>query len=147
MSRAPAFARVWLTHEISKPLGAGAECRVVAARRREGEVSIRATDAVGIIVAVVLPETDRADVVRTALGKGAVTTTWTQEPPFPRSACSTHPVMIAAMNGSAPRSRERFCRCWRTVVVWSSAGWQRPAVDKAPRLEEDAHGSFVWRGR
>jgi len=110
MSRAPAFARVWLTHEISKPLGAGAECRVVAARRREGEVSIRATDAVGIIVAVVLPETDRADVVRTALGKGAVTTTWTQEPPFPRSACSTHPVMIAAMNGSAPRSRERLCR-------------------------------------
>jgi hypothetical protein len=34
-----------------------------------------------------------------------VTTTWTGEPPFPRSACSTHPVMIAAMNGSAPRPR------------------------------------------
>ena len=56
-SRAPAFVRTWLTHDVPKLLGADAESCVIAARLRKCQVSIRPTDPVEVI-AVILPETD-----------------------------------------------------------------------------------------
>ena len=60
-SRAPAFVRMWATHDVPKLLGASAESCVVAARLRKCQVSVRPTDPFKVI-AVVLPETNRADV-------------------------------------------------------------------------------------
>jgi hypothetical protein len=106
----PAFVRMWFTHDVPKLLDASAESSVVAARLRKCQVSIRPTDPVKVI-AVVLPETDRADVVRAALGKGALTATRTGEPLLPPSACSTHTAMIAPYDRMEICNRTGTGRC------------------------------------